>query len=142
MKTTIIFIMGLIGGYLLSIFQKAGKDTWDFIYSKYKLLKQNYNIYKDANKIINEYNKQKQIIKQYENDIYCYNLKYNQNKLEILEQKIKNTYGEEFYGDWWFDDNMKIKSSTRHNGKNMLLPYIEYNECIWKDMGELKIYKF
>lgn len=141
MNTFIGIIIGLIIGYFTSIFQNAGKDSWNWICKKYKKLKENYNIYKNAQKIINEYNKQKEIIKQYENDIYCYNLKYEQNRLEILEQKIKEKYGDDAYGLWWFFDNGQIKSNTIHNEKFMELPYIGYHEHIWKDMGKLNTYK-
>lgn len=131
-------IIKQIGIGILSFFKK---ELIGYIYKIYNQTKERYNIYKNAKNIINNYNKQKEIIKQYETDINCYNIKYKQNKLEILIQKIKDQYGEDNFGNWWFDDNMELKSIVRHNEKTMQLPYIEYYEHIWKDMGELKIYK-
>lgn len=134
-------IIGIITGYVLSVSQNAGDDTWNYIKKKYNQFKDNYHLYKKAKNIINDYNKQKEIISKYENDIKIYNLKYNQNRLEILEQKIKETYGNDAYGLWWFFDDGQIKPNTIHDGNYMELPYIGYHEHIWKDMGELKIYK-
>ena len=143
MNTIITIIIGLITGYIISIFQNAGKDSWNWLCKKFNLLKENYNTYKNVKKIKNEYNKEKEIIAKYEKDIENYNLRYQQNKLEILEQKIKEKYGDDAWGLWWLDvnDNNKIKSIAIHNDIVMYLPNIEYYEHIWKDMGELNIYE-